>query len=63
MRGYFADLVHTRGPQNTRWLVRRSASPHIRRLPVEISGHIIVIVALCEKIENIKMKKNCKKVA
>jgi len=36
IRGYFADLARTRGPQNTWWPVRRSASPQVRRLPVAI---------------------------
>ena len=29
IRGYFADLVRMRGPQNTRWPVRKSAGPQI----------------------------------
>ena len=31
--GYFADRRPQLGPQNTHWLVRRSAGPQVRKIP------------------------------
>jgi len=47
--GYFTDRRPQLGPQNTHWLVRRSAGPQVRKIPeatnVRSQNGIIAIIA------------------
>ena len=48
--GYFADRRPQLGPQNTHWLVRRSAGPQVRKIP-EAVGELVcrrVVRKACE---------------